>query len=408
MFKAVPRHSIDFSREEFGVFQELLRRREILEGGWQEKFPALFSDYIGVKYSIPVASGKLAFYLMLNALGYENGDEVILSSYNYYAIPEIIRICGLKPVFVDIETKTFNIDIDLIRNSITGRTRAILATHMFGYPCRMDRIKEIAGEHDLDILEDCAHSCGSEFLGKKTGSFSKAALFSFSLLKMPTTLGGGMVVTDYKELFEKIMEQVERIEHDRKVLPGQLFFGGACCIASQPLFFTLGIFPALWLVKKLFPSLEANILKQEPKNIGSFIPAAQSKFTNLQAALGSVQLKRLDGMIKKRRNNSQYFNGLLERSRVVAFVEEEPAVKCNYLYYNVLADDPGLLSKKLYSRGIDAPLSEFVNCTRLSETTRREIPNAEYVEAGILRIPNSSLLSRKEIEYIGRTVEALV
>jgi dTDP-4-amino-4,6-dideoxygalactose transaminase len=163
------------------------------------------AEFCGVKHAIGVASGTDALHLALRACGIKPGDEVITSPFSFVATAEAIAYCGARPVFVDIDPKTFNIDPDKIEKKITPSTKAILPVHLFGQPCEMDKLLEIAGKHGLVIIEDCAQAIGAEHNGQKVGSFGSAGSFSFFPTKNLGCFGdGGLVTTNDDTIAQEI------------------------------------------------------------------------------------------------------------------------------------------------------------------------------------------------------------
>lgn len=170
-----------------------------------KKFESEFSNYCGVKYGIGVGSGTEALHLALVACGVGSGDEVITVANT--AIPTIsaISFAGATPVFVDIDVNSFNINENLIEEKITGRTKAILPVHLYGNPCEIDIILNIAHKYGLKVIEDCAQSHGAKFKGKVVGSFGDIGCFSFYPSKNLGAYGdGGICVTDSKGLNDKL------------------------------------------------------------------------------------------------------------------------------------------------------------------------------------------------------------
>jgi len=171
-----------------------------------------FKNYLGVKYAISFNSGRSALMAILNSLGLEKGSEVLLQAFTCNAAANPIIWAGLKPVYVDCNEKTFNIDIEDLKRKITPKSKAVMVQHTFGLPAEMDEILEICqeGEEDkssssplaeargnnLILIEDCAHSLGATYGGKKVGTFGKVAFFSFSRDKVISSVYGGMAVTD--------------------------------------------------------------------------------------------------------------------------------------------------------------------------------------------------------------------
>lgn len=161
--------------------------------------------YHGVRHAIGVASGTDALHLALIAAGVGRGDEVITTPFTFIATAEAVSYVGGVPVFVDIEPDTFNIDPAQVKKKITKKTKAILPVHLYGHPAEMDLIMEIAREHDLKVIEDCAQSFGAEYKGKKAGSFGDMGCFSFFPSKNLGCYGdGGMIITNNDSIAERL------------------------------------------------------------------------------------------------------------------------------------------------------------------------------------------------------------
>ncbi|OGW83106.1 MAG: transcriptional regulator [Omnitrophica bacterium RIFCSPHIGHO2_02_FULL_51_18] len=169
------------------------------------KLEAAVAKKVGARYAIGVASGSDALYLSLVALGIGKGDEVITTPFTFFATAGAIARTGAKPVFADIDPETFNINPTKIRKRITRKTKAILPVHLFGLPCEMDEITQIAKKHKLFVVEDAAQSFGAEYRGRQTGSMGAAGCFSFYPTKNLGGAGdGGMVVTSLKKVASKL------------------------------------------------------------------------------------------------------------------------------------------------------------------------------------------------------------
>jgi dTDP-4-amino-4,6-dideoxygalactose transaminase len=163
------------------------------------------AEYLGVKHAIGCASGTDALHLALRAAGIGEGDEVITSAFTFIATAEAIRYVGAKPVFVDVDSRTFNIIPEAIEQAVTAKTRAIMPVHLFGQPCDMVGIQRVAAQHGLQIIEDCAQSFGASIQDEQTGAFGIAAGFSFFPSKNLGCYGdGGLVTTDSDELAQQI------------------------------------------------------------------------------------------------------------------------------------------------------------------------------------------------------------
>jgi len=176
----------------------------LVNGPVVEKFEKLLAEYLEIPYAICVSSGTAALHLSLLASDIKPGDEVIVPAFTFPATANVVEMVGAMPVFVDCEPGGVNLDPDKIESSINGRTKAIMPVHAFGVPVNMDRIQDIAGKHNLVVIEDAACALGSSFKDKKCGSFGDLAAFSFHPRKLLTTGEGGAVVTYDKTTAEQV------------------------------------------------------------------------------------------------------------------------------------------------------------------------------------------------------------
>lgn len=189
---------------------ELKYVTDAVETGWISSagkyvtaFEKKFSEYCGCKYGVAVSNGTVALHLALVALGIGKGDEVIIPTFTMIASAFAVCYTGATPVFVDADKYTWNIDVSKIEEKITSRTKAIMPVHIFGLMCNMEQITAIAKKHNLFVIEDAAEAHGAEFKGRKAGSFSNIASFSFFANKNITTGEGGMLVTNDEALYNK-------------------------------------------------------------------------------------------------------------------------------------------------------------------------------------------------------------
>jgi perosamine synthetase len=183
---------------------------ECLDSTWissKGKFISLFEEefakFVDVKHATTVSNGTVALHLALLALGIGPGDEVIVPTLTYIASVNAIAYTGATPVFVDSLRETWQIDPDDILKKITGKTKAVMAVHLYGHPCEMDEIVQICNENNLFLIEDCAEAIGSKYKGKHVGTFGDISTFSFFGNKTITTGEGGMVVTNDATLYDR-------------------------------------------------------------------------------------------------------------------------------------------------------------------------------------------------------------
>jgi len=183
---------------------QVFEKGNFILGQEEKDFETEFAKYCDVPYAVGVNSGTDALYIALSSLNISVGDEVILPAFTFIATALCVSYTGAKPVFVDIEDETYNIDPKKIKDAMTDRTKAIIPVHLYGQPANMQEIRDIAKEHHIPIIEDAAQAHGAEYQGKRVGSLGDIACFSFYPTKNLGAFGdGGMLVTKSKEIYEK-------------------------------------------------------------------------------------------------------------------------------------------------------------------------------------------------------------
>lgn len=200
----VPFHRAAVGEEEVEAVSEVIRSGWLTMGPKTVEFETEFARYIGAKHAIAVSSCTAALHLALEAVGVRPGDEVLVPTTTFTATAEVVTYLGARPVLVDVEEKTFNLDPADAARRITPQTRALIPVHFAGQPCEMARIREIADGHGLHVIEDAAHSLPATYRGANIGSVSELTAFSFYATKTLTTGEGGMVTTDNADYAERI------------------------------------------------------------------------------------------------------------------------------------------------------------------------------------------------------------
>jgi dTDP-4-amino-4,6-dideoxygalactose transaminase len=206
------------SDDEKQAVLEVLDSGQIAQGPRTEAFEHAFAEYTGVKHAVAVNSGTAALIVALQAHGIGPGDEVITTPFSFIATATSIISCGAKPVFVDVDPYDLNLDPDLIEDAITPQTKAVMPVHIFGHPARIAEMQEICDDFELALIEDAAQAHGAEHQGKRAGSFGTGC-FSFYPTKNMTTGEGGLITTDDDEIAERCRiirnhGQVRRYHHD--------------------------------------------------------------------------------------------------------------------------------------------------------------------------------------------------
>jgi perosamine synthetase len=277
-------------------------------GKFIKLFEEKFAQFVEAKHAITCSNGTTALHLALRALDVKEGDEVIVPDFTMMASVNAIIYVGAKPVFVDAERDTWNIDISKIKERITEKTKAIMVVHIYGHPVDMDPVLELAKENGLYVVEDAAEAHGAEYKGKRVGCLGDVGCFSFYANKIVTTGEGGMVVTNNSEIDEKVR-----------------------------------------LLKNL-AFIEPRFLHHE---LGY-----NYRMTNIQAAIGLAQMEYVDELIVARRKNAQLYNELLTDVEGITLPVEKDWAKNVYWMYSILVEDSfGMsmaeLREKLLEKGVD-------------------------------------------------------
>ena len=196
----LPFHFPHIGEEEVRAVEETLRSGWITTGAKARVFEEDFAKFVGARHAIAVNSATAGLHLALEAIGVKAGDEVIVPTMTFAASAEVVIYLGATPVLVDCEPDTLNMDPDAVERAITPRTKAIMPVHFGGQPCEMDRIHEIARQHDLRVVEDAAHALPAAYKDRTVGTLSDLTCFSFYATKTITTGEGGMVTTDRRRV----------------------------------------------------------------------------------------------------------------------------------------------------------------------------------------------------------------
>ena len=332
-------------------------------GSWGKyigEFEKAFSRFHKSKHAITTSNGTVSLHLIFLAMGIGAGDEVIVPDFTYVASANAVRYVGATPVFVDCEPDTFNIDPDAIEERLTRKTKAIMVTHIFGNPCRMDQIMSIARRHGIPVIEDAAQAHGALFRGRLAGSFGYAGSFSFFGSKTITTGEGGMVVTNAKQFSEKI-----RLLKNQGQSPRRRYYHEV-----------LGY---------------------------------NYRMTNIQAAIGLAQLQRLPSIVAvKRRMHGWYQKYLapLADEDVIRFQEETPGGKATWWVNAIVLRNAPVerLAKKLAQSGIDTrPL--FVPMHEIPHLKRHgDFPNSKMLSREGIILPSGVALAEKDVMHISEKV----
>ncbi|MBN1915727.1 aminotransferase class I/II-fold pyridoxal phosphate-dependent enzyme [Candidatus Dojkabacteria bacterium] len=387
--------------------------------GWYSKkpvkeFEGAVQDYLGLKNAIAVDSARSAFYLTLKALGIGFGDEVLLPSFTCVVIVNPVLWVGAKPVFVDINRKNFNIDFSDLEKKVTPKTKAILVQHTFGIPVEMEKVTAFAKKHNLKIIEDLAHSIGGKYKGKTLGTFGDASVLTFGIEKVISTVRGGMVVTNDRNLAQKLREKVSSCPRMGLYRTFTSLFNPVFWVITKPLYYlgikkiTLGRF--FIAISRLMNATGQMIEKEEyAGQKPGFIP---SKMPGTLAKLGLNQMKKLEKYNKHRKQiGNLYFEKLskIASSEIIYYYPKKMS-ECSLLRYPILVKNPDLIHAKAkknriilgnwYERMFHIPVENLELIGYKKETAK----NAEWVARHIINLPIYWAINEKSVIAISQII----
>lgn len=305
----------------------VLRSGQYIGGQEVSSFEEEFAAYEGAKYGISCGNGTDALILALRAIGVGEGDEVITVSWTFFATAESIAAVGAKPVFIDVDSKTYCMNPLLIEGAITSKTKAVIPVHFYGQSCEMDTIREICKKHNLFLIMDCAQSAGTKYKGERKNTLGDISCFSFFPTKNLGCDGdGGMVLTDD----EDIAKAVRSLKVHGSGKDGYLTLKRFCEFKGL--------------------TLPPNIPFGESKYY-NYLIGYNSRLDALQAALLRKKLTHLDEFVCGRRNNANYYNHALEETELITpFVPKES--EHSYYIYALKHPNAKTIMEKLKNAGI--------------------------------------------------------
>ena len=348
------------------------------------EFEKEFAGYIGTKHAISVGNGTDALVIALKALGIGEGDEVITSTFTYFASAECISAVGATPVFVDVEKDTFNIDPDKIEEKITERTKAIIPVHIFGQSADMDKINIIAKKHNLKVIEDACQAVGAKYKGKMIGTLSDVACFSFFPTKNLSCAGdGGMIVTSD----DSIATIATALRTHGSGETGQKAYNLLNNITEE-----------------VVTSKSGDDTVYNPLKYYNYLIGYNSRLDAIQAAILRVKLPHLDKWNSRRKEIAKIYDEELIDSNVITPIvrEENDTV---YHQYVLQSDNREEMLAKLKEKGIatgvyyPVPLHLQKVYTDLGYK-EGDMPVAEYLSHRTFAIPVYPELSEEQIQYI--------
>lgn len=382
------------------------RRGEAIDGPAIAEYEGRFAEYLGMDHAVTTSFGRMAFYYILCALNLPPGSEIIFPALTFWVVPEIARRAGLKPVFVDVDPATFNLNPAKIEAAITEATRAIVPTHLYGQPCEMSEIMRIAEAHNLVVIEDCAQAAGARYRGKLTGTFGHASFFSFQLLKGINTYGGGMAVTKDDVLATAVRERAMSAPRPSvQDLAKRFAAGYAARLGVSPRGFTFWGYP-LQAAASIFGHYDlSKHIWEKIRPLDRFPRTYRQRYSNAQAVLGLRGLAKLDEYnARSREHAARYTRGLrdcrnIQTPRVLAEAEHV------YYQYCIYTLDPARTSRRAIRRGVDFESTHVDVCSKLElfKDFADECPGAESTETA-LQLPVYSRLRTSDVERVIRVI----
>jgi dTDP-4-amino-4,6-dideoxygalactose transaminase len=331
---------------------------QLAAGDQVEAFQREFADYCGADHGVATSNGTTALHAALHALGVGEGDTVVTTPFSFIATANAIRFCGARPVFVDIDPRTYNLDPDAVAETLRTRddVAAVLAVHLYGLPAAMGELRSLADEHGVALVEDAAQAHGARYRGEPVGSLGDAACFSFYPTKNMTTGEGGMVTTDDPEVAERTERFADhgRTEGYRHAEVGHNF-----------------------------------------------------RMTDIAAAIGRAQLERLPDLVERRRANAELLTERLADTPVTTPVE--PA-DCRHAYhqYTIRTADREALRAHCREAGVGTgvyyPIA--IHDQPAYEGYDLELPAVARATDEVLSLPVHPALSRDELEQVARAVRS--
>ena len=343
---------------------------DVIDSGWfteagkTKEFEKRFAEFVGSKYAIAVTSGTSALFLGLKAMGITKNDEVLVPDMTFVASPNAVELCGAKPVLIDIESKSLNIDQEKLKGKITKNTKAIMPVDFNGRSTDIFQLKEFAEKNNLLLIEDACHAIGSFYDTKHMGTVSNIGVFSFSTPKIITTGQGGMIVTNDKNIYEKCLSLKD--------------FGR-----------------------------ESGAKKNMKKSFMHETIGYNFKFTEFQAAIGIAQMKKLKSRIKKKKNMFKHYKKLLSQIKKIEFIDT-----------NIQKTTPWMIDIVLSNNKIREELIDFLaknnigtrifyppihSLTPYKNNDKKFLTSTDISKRG-LWLPSSNTLTDNDLEFVCKKI----
>ena len=361
--KKIPISKPFFSNEEINEVKKVMQEGNLtnstFEGGKRvRELESLLCKFVGSQNAIALNSGTSALHAALLALGIGKDDDVLVPSFTFLATANAVVATGANPIFVDIKKSGYTIDPDDLEKKVTSRSKAIIPVHLYGHTADMKAISEIASKHSLHVIEDACQSLGSTYNGKQTGSMGEIGCFSFYASKVLTSGEGGAIVTNNKEIADRI-----RMIRNHGMLEGY-----------DTRIFGLNL-----------------------------------RMTEISAAIAKVQMRKMKMILQTRRKNALMLTKLLQ-DLDMDLPRDGNGSRYNWYLYTVAIEDRDNVMKKLNSLGIGATVyyRTPVHRTPFYSNSSVYLPNTEWAAAHVLSLPVHPLVSANDIKYIASNLRKML
>jgi len=352
------REFAEVKAEVLGAIESVCEQGSFILGENAERFESEFAAYVGSKFGCGVGSGTDALRIALEAAEIGAGDEVITVSHTFVATSDAIRTVGAKPVFVDVDPKTYNIDVSQLRSALTRRTRAVIPVHLYGQPAQLDELREFCDANSLWLIQDACQAHGAEYKGKRLGEYGDILCYSFYPSKDLGAYGdAGLITTDLREVVDRCKQlrnygQTKKYYHD--------FLGH------------------------------------------------NSRLDELQAAVLRVKLRRLDEWIQKRIEAAKRYNGFFEDQLTVTTPYESSTGRHVYYLYVVLVDNRDVVRQRLNDVGVETGIHYPVPVHKqksYSEYAQVSLPVTETLVQKILSLPLDPFIQEEEQKFVALSIK---
>lgn len=366
-WKKIPSVKPYLNKKDIDKIIRLLTHGDLFAGVLHNSLEKKLSKYFGIKYICAVSSGTAGLHLAVKSFGIKEGDEVITSPFSFISSVNCILYERAKPIFVDIEEETFNIDCTKIEFAITNKTKAILVPHIFGQPAEMDRILEIAKKYRLKVIEDVCESIGATYKGTKVGSMGDVGVLSFAPNKQIASADGGAIMTNSSNIHESScsLRNLGRLKNDKDIIYDKLGYN--------------------------------------------------YKMNQISACLGITQLKKINMIIEKRKKIAKWYDYYLKSVPNIILPKVKNGSTHSFFAYSIRVTNGARnrMQSYLQKKGIETrvyfpPLHLQPFIEKSFGFKKGDYPITEKMSAEILVLPIFVGMSRKHVEYISEQIRQAI